>query len=188
VWSTSWQKDIFVEPYGLQKQRYEIIENYYAERYEYVPFQNKNFVGGTRVLKWKNLTILNKVFQDTDVLVSGAKLDLERVPHAEFLEKIKQSYAVIIPSLGDISPNTILDAIRCQKPFIVTRETGLYDRIAPIALFVDPKNPDDIKEKVLWLSDEENYKNQCAKIKAYTHTHSWEEIAKEYEEAYLKIK
>lgn len=188
VWSTEWQKDIFMKPYSLSGQQHAIVENYYGEKFPYVSAQNKNFVGGTRALRWKNIALLESIFADEDVSASGAKLDIERVPHNAFLEKIKQSYAVIIPSLGDISPNTILDAIRCNKPFVVTKETGLYERIKSIALFVDPKDPEDIKGKVLWLSDEHNYKMQCEKIHSFTFTHTWEEIAQEYIDLYKKIK
>lgn len=187
VWSTEWQKDIFLRPYGLEQKKHVIIENYYGEKFVYTPAQNKNFVGGTRVLKWKNISMLENVFQDVDVQSSGVYLDLERLPYEEFLEKIKKSYAVIIPSLGDISPNTILDSIRCGKPFIVTQETGLSDRIASIALFVDPKNSQDLKEKILWLSDERNYQLQCERIKSFGFTHLWDQIAQEYINVYKDI-
>ena len=49
--------------------------------------------------------------------------------------------------LGDISPNLILDAVRHNKPFILTQENGLTDRLGDIGLYVDPENVDDIKEK-----------------------------------------
>jgi glycosyltransferase involved in cell wall biosynthesis len=179
VWSTLWQKNIFMQPYELQGRKHKIIENYYGEKFAPTEAQNKNFVAGTRVLKWKNIPVLEEVFVDGEVVLSGAQLDLERVTHDAFLEKIKQSYAVIISSLGDISPNTILDAIRCDKPFIVTKETGLYDRIKPIALFVDPKSIKDIREKVLWLANDKNYEIQCKKVQDFTFTHTWEEIAHE---------
>ena len=68
----------------------------------------------------------------------------------KFMERISRCYAVILASLGDISPNMILDAIRHNKPFILTKETGLYDRLKNIAIFVDPENTDDIKEKILF--------------------------------------
>ena len=66
-------------------------------------------------------------------------------------------------SLGDISPNMIMDAIRYNRPFIVTRETGIYDRIKDIAIFVDPENTEDIAEKIVWLSQPENYEKQKEK-------------------------
>jgi len=188
VWSTEWQKNIFMRPYDLSSQYHVVIENYYGEKFPYVPAQNKNFIAGARALKWKNLSMLEHIFSDETIVASGVSLDTERVTHDVFLEKIRQSYAVIIPSLGDISPNTILDAIRCGKPFIVTQETGIYDRIKSVALFVDPKNPEDIKEKILWLADAHNYEIQTQKVRAFTFTHEWAEIAQEYIDLYHKLK
>ena len=72
-------------------------------------------------------------------------------------------YAFILVSLGDISPNMIMDAIRFNRPFIVTRETGIYERIKDIAIFVDPENTEDIAEKIIWLSEPENYEKQKEK-------------------------
>jgi glycosyltransferase involved in cell wall biosynthesis len=89
-------------------------------------------------------------------------------------------------SLADISPNTILDALRCNKPFILTKENGL-DRLKDIAILVDPKNEDEIKEKILWLSDKENYLSQKKKIESFSFTHSWEEMANEFINLFKKI-
>ncbi len=187
IWSTEWQKDIFMEPYKLNNQKHFIVENYYGQRMSSSLPVSKTFVGATRNLKWKNLSLLKNVFQDKRVVESDAKLDLNSLPHKDFLEKIKNSYAVIIVSLGDISPNTILDAIKLGKPFILTKETGLYDRIKDIAIFVNPQDIEDVKEKVIWLSDDENYKFQMKKIESFTFTHTWDDIGKEYIDVYKKI-
>lgn len=187
VWSTEWQKNIFMKPYLLQNQKHFIIENYYGEKSFGNSPSNKVFVGSTRNLKWKNLELLKKVFKNEEIVNSNAELDINPVTHLKFLEKIKSSYAVIVVSLGDISPNTILDAIMVGKPFIVTKETGLYERIKDIAVFVDPVNPEDIKEKVLWLSNEANYQMQKRKIESFSFTHTWEEMADEYLKIYKTL-
>jgi glycosyltransferase involved in cell wall biosynthesis len=184
VWSTQWQKDIFMDPYRLQAQRHVIIENYYGERVQFKEYQKKSFVASSRSLYWKNIDMLEEVFASTDIASTGAYIDTEKVSHDQFLNKISDAYAVILISLGDISPNTILDAIRCGKPFIVTKETGIYDRIKSVALFVDPLDKDDIHEKVMWLLDDNNYKTQCEKVRQYTFTHTWEEMADEYIQVY----
>ncbi len=184
VWSTEWQKEIFVEPYGLSNQKNLIIENYYGPKIASQEPSEKNFVAATRKLKWKNISTLERVFSE----IGDAKLDVEPVSHEAFLKKIASSYAVIIASLGDISPNTILDAIRLNKPFILTKENGLYPRIKDIGLYVDPLSQEDIKEKVLWLSNPQNYALEKAKIEAFTFTHTWEEMAGEYLAIYNNIK
>jgi hypothetical protein len=60
--------------------------------------------------------------------------DRDELPYESFLNKMKESYAVVLLSLGDISPNMILDAIRLNKPFVCTKENGLMDRIAGVGV------------------------------------------------------
>lgn len=180
VWSTEWQKDIFMKPYGLERQKHFIIENYYGPKLPSEEPKEKNFIAATRPLKWKNLSRVRGVFVDTDVARLGAALDTVPEPHDAFLKKIASGYAIIVVSLGDVSPNTILDALRYDKPFILTKETGLYPRLKDIGLFVDPENPDDIKEKVVWLLDPANYEAKRRQLARFTFTHTWEEMAREY--------
>lgn len=188
IWSTEWQKNIFMEPYRLSKQNHFIVENYYGSHIVSGNPESKSFVAVTRKLKWKNLNVLQKVFSRSDIIFSGAVLDTKPTDHEGFLDKICRSYAVILVSLGDISPNMILDSIRCGKPFIVTKETGLYERIQEVALFVDPKNKDDIASKILWLLNPENYQNQKKKVEDFNFVHNWEDIANEFMEVYKKLK
>jgi glycosyltransferase involved in cell wall biosynthesis len=179
VFSTEWQKDIWKKPYNIPEDKIALVGNYIGERYLPVVPQAKHFIASTRALVWKNIDILQEVFVDTDVFDSGVRLDNERVDHDSFLDKIAVSYAVILVSLGDISPNMILDAVRCGKPFICTTECGLYEQLKGIGLWVDPLNKEEIKEAVLWLSDEKNYQDQCIKVAAFRDVHSWDDIAKE---------
>lgn len=188
IWSTEWQRDIFMEPYELAEQKHFIVENYYGPKVTSKEPARKNFIAAVRRLKWKNIHTLEKVFRGKEIMDSGVSLDIKTVPHEPFLEKLSSSYAVIIVSLGDISPNTILDAIRYNKPFILTKENGLYNRIKDIGIFVNPQDPREIAEKVIWLSSQANYKGQKEKVESFTFTHTWEEIAAEYMAIYNKIK
>ena len=180
IWSTEWQRDIFMKPYGLARQKHFIVENYYGPKIPSQEPTEKNFIAATRPLKWKNMTLVREVFANPEMLTAGAVLDTNTVPHEDFLEKLSGSYAVVINSLGDISPNTILDAIRCDKPFILTRENGLTPRIKGIGIFTNPEYPADLKEKVRWLLDPENYEAKRKQLVRFTFTHTWEEMAKEY--------
>ncbi len=204
IFSTAWQRDIFEKPYILKLKKCFIVENYFGQREKsllplppprlgdstpllrqegqaVLPLQRENriFVGGTRPLKWKNIPRVQKAFAMVQKKGLPVSLQLQTGSHGKFLMDIESSYAVILASLGDISPNTVLDAIRFGKPFILTRETGLYEKLKDIGLFVDPADVSDIAEKIEWLSDERNYEAQCAKIKAFTFTHSYEQIADE---------
>lgn len=183
IFSTTWQKEIFLEAYGLDQKNIFLMDNFYGAKIQSAPAGNKVFVAGTRKLKWKNLDILPKVFEH----IPEAQLDLGNYSPLEYQQKMKECYATILVSLGDISPNMILESIRLNKPFILTEENGLMDRIGSIAITVNPKDTRDIEEKVKWLLNPENYAAQVEKIKNFNFTHSWEEIAKEIIDIYKKI-
>lgn len=192
IFSTAWQGDIFKKPYGLDVKKCFIVENYYGPRehsniLENVGMLEKVFVGRTRELKWKNMSRVKEAFEQVTTKGLPVTLRWETGSRGQFLLDIQSSYAVIIASLGDISPNTILEAIQYGKPFILTRETGLYERLKDIGVWVDPEDVNDIAEKIVWLADEKNYEEQHKKMVAFSFAHSYEEIAREITTIYARI-
>lgn len=179
IFSTIWQRNIWEKSYNLDLNKTKIVENFYGKKIDYQNNQDKVFLGSVRDLVWKNTDLLKLVFEKREMVNTGFTLDLNNYPNEVFLEKMKSSYAVILVSLGDISPNMIMDAIKLNKPFIVTKEIGIYDRIKDIAIFVDPLDENDILSKVLWLIEPQNYLSQKKKIENFNFTHTWEEITKE---------
>lgn len=184
VFSTEWQKNIFLSAYKISLENVMVIENYYGQKDQAEDSSTSVFIGSARHLFLKNMDVLKNVFSEID----NASLFLDKVPFPEFMEKIKKSYAVILVSLGDVSPNLILDAIRFNKPFICTKEVGIYDRIKDIGIFVDPLNKEEIKKAVLYLLDKENYMEQKEKINNFNFTHTWDQITDEFMEVYKSIK
>lgn len=183
VFSTKWQKEIWREPYALVEMKCRVIENFYA-----LPLnkprswlnEEKVFIAGTRNLKWKNIALLRRAFALAKARRPELVLDLETATYEKFQEKIRNAHAVILVSLGDISPNMILDAIRAGMTFILTRECGILDRVAEHAVLVDPKDEREIAEKILWLADEKNYREQLEKLASFKFSHSWNEISEEF--------
>ncbi len=180
IFSTEWQRDIFTPAYGLDMKKNFIVENYCGERMPSFPAVIKNFVSATRPLKWKNHVRLAEAFKK--VLGKGISVvhDINPVPHDMFIEKLQHAYVVILVSLGDISPNMILDTIRCGKPFIMTKETGFTEKLKDIALLVDPENVDDIAEKIEMLCDPKIYAEYQHRVQNFSFNHGWDEIAKEF--------
>lgn len=179
VFSTAWQRDLFVPAYGLHNKKACVVENYFGSKLGALPYTEKNFVAATRPRLWKNMDRIKNAFSVVRNKGIEVRCDDTRLPYSAFLDHIRRSYAVIVASLGDISPNMVLDSIRADKPFILTTENGIADRIREISLFVDPTDISDIAEKIEWLSDKDNYLEQQKKIKSFSFTHSWEEIASE---------
>ena len=122
IFSTIWQKNIWMDPYDLSSVKIEIVENYYGTKEQSFEPTRKDFIAGARPLQWKNIEILKDIFTSDEIIEAHATYHRETCPHDEFMDKISRSYASILVSLGDISPNIILDTIRHDKPFIVTEE------------------------------------------------------------------
>ncbi len=186
IFSTAWQRDSFEKPYHLDLKKCVIVENYYGQRepsnhsdvLENTRME-KVFVGGTRALAWKNISRVQEAFARLHTNGIPTSLRLQTGSRGQFLLDIQSSYAVILASLGDISPNTILEAIQYGKPFILTCETGLYEKLKDIGVWVNPESVDDIVAKIEWLLDEKNRATQTARVCAFSFTHTWEEIAEE---------
>ena len=198
VFSTEWQRGIFIQAYGLDIQNTAVIENYYGPKESDLEpnYEHKTFIALSRHLKWKNIETLKKAFnhvksrlsklEELDLLVTETESDLLDFP--TFMEKIKHSYAVILVSLGDISPNIILDAIRYNRPFMCTKEIGILNRIKDIGLFVDPLDGKNIEDAMIKLLDKEEYGKWKQKVRSFDFVHTWEDMAREYKELYKSIK
>ena len=180
IFSTDWQRKIWLSVYGFDEAKTTIVENYYGTKELSFPPSEKNFLAGSRPLKWKNIARLEAAFNKTRIKNAKIVYDDTTKPFEKFMDKVAHCYAVILVSVGDISPNLILDAIRHNKPFILTKETGFYDKLKDIGLFVDPENIDDIADKILYLADEKNYVQCRKKIENFNFIHTWTQIADEF--------
>ena len=184
IFSTTWQRDIFTAAYKLDVRKNYIVENFCGEKEEPVTPDGRVFLASTRELKWKNLDVLRSAFKTAEEKIKGLglepiELDTGKAMYENFVERMKRSYAVVLASLGDISPNMIFDAIRMGVPFIVTSEVGTKERIKDCAVFVDPTSEKDIADKIVWMSDPKNRAAQAAKVKQFSFVHTWNEIADE---------
>ncbi len=188
VFNNSWAREIFEKNYNLNPKKSFVIENFYGEKINSFEPKEKNFIWAGRPLKLKNINLLKDIFQELEKERPDIKLEIaEKLSHEELMERIKNCYAVILPSISDISPNFILDAIRADKPFILTKETGLYARLKDIGIFIDFSNKDDIKEKILFLARDDNYAKYKKRIENFHFVHSWKQIADEYLAIYKNL-
>lgn len=188
IFSTEWQRDIFIKAYGLDDKRISIVENYYGDKESDVEWEDRVFVASTRDLVWKNIDTLKNIFENLKKHEKALSLFTDNLPYDKFMKKISSSYAVVLVSLGDISPNMIMDAIRYNRPFICTKEVGIYDRIKDAGIFVDPLNEEEIKNAIVHLLDTDGYREAKNKVRQFSFTHSWQDIAKEFLAILDKIK
>jgi glycosyltransferase involved in cell wall biosynthesis len=189
VFSTAWQKEIFEKYYNLNSGKSYIIENYFKiKQLGEEEASEKKFLWAGRPLKLKNIELLKQAFKEAQKIESGLKLEIiQDMPYEKLLEEMKKSYAVILPSLSEVSPNFILDAISCHKPFIMTKESGYYETLKSIGLFINPLDGEDIKNKILFLADDKNYLEYKNKIINFNYKHTWADIAGEFINIYKNL-
>lgn len=191
VFSTEWQETIWYGPYDLASLKTDIVENYYGPKEGDVEtdLRPRTFVAASRDLKWKNVNTVKRIFNKPGSKIPrGVDLLTEESEFGRFMKIIKESYAVLLVSLGDISPNIILDAIRYNRPFICTKEVGIFDRVKDAGKFVDPLNETEIEQAILSLLDKAEYEKARQKVRDFSFTHTWEQIAGEFFEIFQKIK
>ena len=87
---------------------------------------------------------------------------------------------MITTSVSDFAPNFIIEGLNANKPFILTKECGLAEKLDGLGIFINPIDKDNIKKAVLSLLDKTNYDRYKEKIDAFNFTHSWKEIAQEF--------
>jgi len=197
IFSTEWQRDIFEKAYDLDPAKNAIVENFCGKKTEPVVPESRVFIGGTRFLTWKNQEILDEAFElakqalahnasDQELknelkqaILTDIELDTSKATYDTFMGRMRRSWAVILVSLSEMSPNIIFDAVSAGVPFILTKENGIADRVRSAAIFVDPLNKKEIAEKIVWLSDPKNRAEQAEKVRQISFTHSWKEIADE---------
>lgn len=180
IFSTEWQRDIFMKAYSLDINKTSIVENYYGPKQADEDYVSKEFVASTRKLVWKNLDFIKEIFGDIEKEDSEVKVFLDNLPFDKLMERVKDCYAVILISIGDISPNMILDAIRYNRPFICTKEVGIYERIKDVGIFVDPLNKEEIIAAVRKLLTEEGYREAKEKVRKFGFVHTWDDISDEF--------
>lgn len=180
VFSTSWQQTIFMKPYALDTQKIFIVGNRFDEKISDEPAHKKNFIFATRPIAYKNIENFQAAFAAAQKERNDISLEVHHnTQHADLMEKIKTCYAVVMPSLGEISPHVITDAIRCNKPFILTSESGYAEKLKDVGVLVNPLSVEDMKEKIIWLADDANHARIQGQVRAFNYTHSWGQIADE---------
>ncbi len=180
IFSTDWQRKIFADAYDIDLTKTDIVENFYGPKESDLEPKEVEFIASSRNRVWKNLNLLKMIFTRISNQKPETKLFLDHLPYDKFMERMSNCFAVILISLGDISPNMILDAIRLNRPFICTKEIGIYDRIKDAGFFVDPQNEQEIEEALMYLLTEEGYREAKHRVSSFNYVHTWQDIAREF--------
>ncbi len=185
AFNTDWQKIIWQINFDISKVKIFVVRNYIPPKNPSLSSiregQDKRLLWAGRVIPEKNLKMLEKVANRLKTKYPEFGVDIvTNESHQSVLEMIKKSYAVISPAISDICPNFILEAVSFNKPFIMTRETGLGE-IYPIGgIFADTTNESELEKAIETILNDKIYVKLSEELKTYRTVHTWREIAKEY--------
>ncbi len=180
VFSTNFQKKIWLPVYGLDEKKVHMIPNAITGSLEQLSPAKKNFLAYGRDIKLRNRARLREAFALVKEKAPDAELEEGQVPQHVLFERIRAGYCLILPSLTDISPNYILDGLRAGKPFVMTKYSEYAETYSDCGLFVDPLDVNDIAEKVAQMCDEKTYAEFVRKIAERPLTRSYSELADDF--------
>lgn len=176
AFNTEWLMELWKKPYSLNPARAHVVENVIGER---LPSQS----GGKSVLLFgrsralKNAPAFRRTFKHARTSLS---LEEGKVEHSELLERIQNSYAVAVPSISEVAPNTVIDAIRCGKPFLLTKYSGYAERFRNYGVIVDPLDEQDMVRGIRELEDEPTYRRLQENIAAFREVRTYDDVTKEF--------
>ncbi|MDO8430305.1 MAG: glycosyltransferase family 4 protein [bacterium] len=207
VFTTDFQKEIFLAHYGLNPDKTFVASNVFKKEAGKIQPENiaKTILWAGRFLKLKNLDFLLKIFkrllpynQNLSLELVGdgpEKKRIEKMVKSEKLDgkvkispvadksavaaKIISSYFCILPSLSEVSPNFALECLGADKPVIITQETGIKEQF-PGLMYADPKKEDSFFSAALRLLDKNTYYNYQKFISEISYQKTWQDLASEY--------
>lgn len=170
----------------------------------------KRLLYAGRFLKLKNLTLLLEVFRRIRDAYPGLTLELigegpEETHLAEvirtlglrdvarlrppldregILTELRRSDLFVLPSLSEVSPNALLDAVAVGVPALVTRENGYRDLFAGAVTLFDPMQKADFLEKLRALLAPGALQSARRRLASFSKRRQWDEVAEEYEDVF----
>ncbi len=180
VFSTELQRDVWIEPYGLAPERTGIIGNAVDAPLSPEPPRAKNFLWHVRPIAMKNGDRLHAAFARARATHPGITLEEGLISKKELLERMKSCYAVVLPSITEISPNYILDALRFKKPFIMDKYSGFAAWLGPYGTLVDPLDRNDIVRALETLAEPAGYEEALQKAAAFSYVRTYDDVARDF--------
>lgn len=180
AFSCTWIRDIWRGVYEIDDTRAHVIENPIPPKLESRRHTRKNFAFYTRQIALKNNEAFRKAFISAKNVHPEIELEEGMVPKDDLMRRMQSCYAVVLPSISDVTPNYIIDAIRCGKPFLLTKYSGYAERFRQYGVIVDPVSIDDMTRGVLELAEDKSYDQYKKRIAEFNEIRTYDDIAREF--------
>lgn len=183
AFNTEWQRALWRVPYHVSAHRTLIIENMLGER-SFSEAKGHAFLYAARNHPVKNSAIIKTVEKDIVAAHPEVVFDShERTPE-EYEKALADCYAVVLPSLSDVAPNALYEAVRRGKPFVATQDTGVHKEFKEFGIFVDTRDARALSEAIVELLRPGRYEAFRTSMRDYTMTRTWSEVANDFKKAF----
>lgn len=201
VFTTNFQREIFQKYYDLSPDKLFIVPNPIHVPADIPEKRNitKEIIFSGRFINKNNIANLILAFRDIKdksfslVLIgegpqkeameklvktwSIKNIDIEpKMSREELNKRVASAYLVVFPSYTDISPNSMLECISMNVPFISSTEIG-FDWLADKIRFFEPDKPEQIIAHINQLLDPKVYKEYSQIVEDIYYNYSYAQAA-----------
>lgn len=202
IFTTKFQRDIFEKYYNLDSKNLFIINNP-IDKSQAVFREDisKDIIFAGRFINKNNILNLIKAFKNLvddsyNLILIGegplqkqmeyviAKSNLSNVKifpklsREELKQKIANAYMLVWPSLTDISPNSMLEALSIGVPIVSSREIG-FDWLKDKIKTFNPKDVEDITNTIASLLDTNIYQDYQSSLSNIDYSYNYNQAAKD---------
>lgn len=146
-----------------------------------VPHARLRIVGeGERREEWEG--IVRELGMESCVEFPG------HVPHDRLAEVLNSADVFVLPSLYEGMSNTLLEAIACGLPVVVTDTGGTRELVSGNGIVVPQRNPGAIAEAVRRIATDAGLRAEMGRrSRAIAEEYSWERVAEQYLDLYRQV-
>lgn len=180
AFSCEWIRDLWSGVYELDLAHTSVIENPIPPKLQSKHPVRKNFAFYTRQIALKNNEAFRRAFTRAKNIHPDIELEEGMVSKEDLMRRMQECYAVVLPSISDVTPNYIIDAIRCGKPFLLTKYSGYAERFKDYGVIVDPMSEEDMTRGIMALAEEKTYEIYKKKLAEFDTVRTFDDIAKEF--------
>lgn len=204
VFSSAWRRDIFFSGYRADPSKIILLDLAWPRGAAGRDVREKVMVFAGRFVKLKNIERLIGAFlsaadggwrleiigdgPEKDKLLlmasdpnSRGKIDISPpLPQANLIIRLASAHSFLLPSITDVSPNVILECIKTGTPFVLTRESGFYEVLKSVGLFVDPLDENDIEAGIKNLLNAVSYAEYRKRLASFAPSRSWRDVADDW--------
>lgn len=187
LFTSDWMRAIWSQAYSLDVSRTAVVQNVMGSKVPHLESVHRNFLMFTRPIKLKNREAFRRAFEKARIRYPDIVLEEGVVPHDELIERIRSAYAVVLPSISDVTPNYILESIRCGTPFLLTKYSAYAEQYGHLGVIIDPLDPRDMERGVHELLDPSKYAAMQRSLLAYEDARSYKEVATDLVNVFRRV-